>query len=288
MKDHLLEELASFMGCKIASLPSSYLGLPLCPCKVPKSIWNPVLERKEHKLASWKAKYLSFGGRVTLIKATLENLPLYFMSIFKCPTSIIKHIEKFQRDFLWRGKSNKQKFHLVNWSSICKPKKDGGLGFRPLAQMNKALLRKWLWRIGEHDNCLWRQLILAKYRVRRNDWVISGPSYRLPGIWRGIIADKALFTGNIRYKIGSGEDVFFWLDVWLGVRPLAAEFSSLFRCASNQSTKAKDCMEKINDHTIWTPIFKRVLQEDEERELIRLLGVLDQVFVPEEGPDHRI
>lgn len=129
---------------------------------------------------------------------------------------------------------------------------------------------------------------MAKYRVRRNGWDISRPSYRLYGIWRGIIADKALFAGNIRYKIGLGEDVFFWLDVWVGVRPLAADFSSLFRCASNQSTKAKDYMEKINDHTVWTPIFKRVLQEDEERELIHLLGVLDQVFVPKEGPDHRI
>ena len=92
-----------------------------------------------------------------------------------------------------------------------------------------------------------------------------GPSYRLFGIWRGIIADKSLFAGNISYKIGSGEDVFFWLDVWVGVRPLAVEFSSLFSCASNQSAKVKEYMEKINDHMAWTPTFRRGLREDEDR-----------------------
>ena len=88
----MLQGLASIMGCKIALLPLSYLCLQLCLGSVPKSVWNPVLEWVAQKLASWKAKYLSFGCRITLIEEALANLPLYFMSIFKCPASVIKSI----------------------------------------------------------------------------------------------------------------------------------------------------------------------------------------------------
>lgn len=43
--------LANLMGCKVGALPASYLGLPLCVGKIPLSLWNPVIERVEWKLA---------------------------------------------------------------------------------------------------------------------------------------------------------------------------------------------------------------------------------------------
>ena len=106
--DHLLEDFANIMGCKVASILTSYMALPLCLGSAPQSLWNPVLERMEQKLASWKAKNLSFEGRITLIQTALANLPLYFLSIFNCPALVIKRIEKLQQEFLWQGKSNKE------------------------------------------------------------------------------------------------------------------------------------------------------------------------------------
>lgn len=41
------------------------------------------------------------GGRVTLIKSTLSNLPTYYMSLFPIPVCVDARIEKLQRDFLW-------------------------------------------------------------------------------------------------------------------------------------------------------------------------------------------
>ena len=40
------------------------------------------------------------------------------------------------------------KFHLLDSNYVCKPKKDGGLGFKPMRLSNQALLGKWLWRRG--------------------------------------------------------------------------------------------------------------------------------------------
>jgi hypothetical protein len=72
--------------------------------------------------------YLSKGGRVTLIKSTLSNLPTYFMSLFPIPNSIAKHIEKLQCSFLWGGIREEFKYHLVSRSKICTPISESGLG----------------------------------------------------------------------------------------------------------------------------------------------------------------
>jgi hypothetical protein len=44
--------------------------------------------------------YLSKGGRLTLIKSTLSNLPAYYLYLFPVHMSVANRIEKIQRDFL--------------------------------------------------------------------------------------------------------------------------------------------------------------------------------------------
>ena len=78
---HNMDLLVAVLGCKQGSLPMKYLGLPLGAKFKDKSIWNPILEKMERKLAGWKKLYLPKGGRVTLIKSTLFNLPTYFLFI---------------------------------------------------------------------------------------------------------------------------------------------------------------------------------------------------------------
>ena len=78
-----------------------YLGLPLGAKFKDKTIWNPILEKMERRLARWKLLYLSKGGRVTLIKSTLSNLATYFLSLSPILATVANRIEKFQQNFLW-------------------------------------------------------------------------------------------------------------------------------------------------------------------------------------------
>ncbi|XP_010249422.1 PREDICTED: uncharacterized protein LOC104591963 [Nelumbo nucifera] len=50
---------AGFLTCQIETLPVKYLGPSLGVSSGSSAIWDPVIERLERKLASWKAKYLS-------------------------------------------------------------------------------------------------------------------------------------------------------------------------------------------------------------------------------------
>lgn len=62
--------------------------------------------------------------------------------------------------FLGQGRAIGDKYHLLDWSSVCKSK-EGDLGFRSLQQMNQALREKWLWRNGDDSNGLWIKNIVA-------------------------------------------------------------------------------------------------------------------------------
>ncbi|XP_058078534.1 uncharacterized protein LOC131226828 [Magnolia sinica] len=135
-----VENFTEFFGCSKGSLPTMFVGLSLCVGKPPKVLWDKVIDCFETYLARWKCRYLSLGGRLSLIKAALSNLPVYFMSLFKCPSSILATLERLRREFLWHEKEEKKKFHLVNWKEVCQQTQEGGTGIRDLSLTNRALL----------------------------------------------------------------------------------------------------------------------------------------------------
>ena len=151
--------LAKILGCKVRALPMTYLGMPLGVSYKAPSIWNPILEKIERKLAGWKKLYLSKGGRLTLLKSMLSSLPTYFLFLFSPFLHVANKIENLQRDFLWGD----TKTHLLGWDKVCMFMADGSLGIRKLTTFNKALLGKWLWRFGIEENRLWRRVVALKF-----------------------------------------------------------------------------------------------------------------------------
>jgi hypothetical protein len=55
----------------------------------------------QSKLSAWKAKQLSFAGRLTLAKSVLEAVPIYTMMTEKIPKSCLEDIHRIQRNFIW-------------------------------------------------------------------------------------------------------------------------------------------------------------------------------------------
>ncbi|KAL4188780.1 hypothetical protein AMTRI_Chr08g203770 [Amborella trichopoda] len=138
----VLQSLAHRLGCTTYTIPSSYLGLPLCIGKPRKNMWDNLIERFTWKFASWIGRFLSFGGRITLIRATLASIPINSMSLFQIPISIIQKLEKLMRDFLWSMVEDNRRIHLVDWDLVCLPKKFGGLSIKNLRLLNHVLLGK--------------------------------------------------------------------------------------------------------------------------------------------------
>ena len=77
-----VEELALELGCKVGSLPTYYLGLPLGANHKSVATCDGVEERYRKHLSLWRRNYLSKGGRLILIRSTISSISLFFFFVF--------------------------------------------------------------------------------------------------------------------------------------------------------------------------------------------------------------
>lgn len=157
-----VEKAANALLCKKGEIPFTYLGLPIGGMSSRIKLWESVMLKLSNRLATWKIKTLSIGGRLTLIKSSLTSLPLYFITLFPVPAGVVQKIVKLTRQFLWAGNAEKKALPLVAWDVIQLPKNLGGLSIGNIKHKNLALLFKWLWRFFEEPSLLWCQVIRAK------------------------------------------------------------------------------------------------------------------------------
>lgn len=156
-------QILDVWACKVGIFLDVYLGLPLGSKHKTLSVWEPLIDKVRKRLALWKRRYLAKGGRLVLIKATLQNLLVFMLSSRFLPISVAYEVEKIMRKFLWGTTDGLRKFHLVAFEGVCLPFELGGLRMKQLIETNISLLCKWFWRLKE--NVLWVNLLKEKYGV---------------------------------------------------------------------------------------------------------------------------
>ena len=224
-----IQSLANILQCRVGSLPMTYLVMPLGTLYKTPSIWNPIPERMEKKLSSWKQLYLSKGGRLTLLKSTLSSLPTYYLSLFTIPKAMAIRLECIQRNFLWGSSGKRFKYPLMAWEKVCLRRELGGLGIRKLVPFNQALLGKWLWRYGHETSHLWRRVIAMKYGEGKGGWCTRACSRAHGcGLWRSISEGWETFAKHFSVVVGDGSCILFWHDKWTGDVPLKSLYPQLF------------------------------------------------------------
>ncbi|GJR45106.1 RNA-directed DNA polymerase, eukaryota [Tanacetum coccineum] len=153
--------MAALFGCTANSTPFTYLGVKVGANMKRTSSWDVVVNKVTSKLSSWKAKTLSVGGRLTLIKSVLGAIPTYYMSLFKAPEGVIKRLESIRNSFFIGADLGEKKMTWVSWRKTLAHKDRGGLGIHSLYALNHALLFKWIWRFKASHSSLWVNVIKA-------------------------------------------------------------------------------------------------------------------------------
>ncbi|XP_050211912.1 uncharacterized protein LOC126662068 [Mercurialis annua] len=182
-----LESASSILGCKIDSLPITYLGLPSSLKPVKENLWNPVVCNFSSRLATWKCNLLSPAGRLILIKSVLSSLPVYFLGSLRIPQSVVQNLERLMRRFLWSGNVQSSGFSKVAWKDVCIPFEGGRLGITPLRIKNQSLLTKWIWKIMTVTrSSLWFMVVTCSNGFSRWFELQMADSRHLSHIWRDI------------------------------------------------------------------------------------------------------
>jgi hypothetical protein len=94
-----LNEVASVLNCKVGKVHFLYLGLHIGGNPQRLCFWDPIVNRIKSRLSGWTSRFLSFGGRLVLLKSVLTSLPVYALSFFKAPSGIISFIESLFNKF---------------------------------------------------------------------------------------------------------------------------------------------------------------------------------------------
>ena len=190
-----------------------YLGLPAVVGRKKKESLSYIKERVWTKLQGWKEKLLSQAGREILLKAVVQAIPTFAMSCFKLPGGLCDEIEALIRKFFWGQKGEQRKIHWKKWEVLCKPKSEGGMGFKDLGKFNDAMLAKQIWRLLKDNNSLFFRVFKAKYFPRGSIFEahVSGGSYA----WQSILKARKVISKGMRWRIGDGKDINIYNDNWL-------------------------------------------------------------------------
>nr|KAJ0192616.1 hypothetical protein LSAT_V11C800391510 [Lactuca sativa] len=233
--NHETSQWANILGCVVGALPFTYLVVPIGANMNLKRNWLPVINKFRSKLSKWKSKTLSFGGRLTLVKSVLRNLPTFYLSLFKAPIGVIETLEKIRRRFLWGD--------------------NGGLGIGSIRALNIALMAKWWWRLKTEPVSLWCRTITGIHLLQNKPTEYLSKK-NITGVWNNIATTKKdinsfglSFDSVCRKIINSGNKTQFWNDVWHGTGTLKSEFPLLY-----VMEKKKSCTvaERItNNGPLW-------------------------------------
>nr|GEY96951.1 RNA-directed DNA polymerase, eukaryota, reverse transcriptase zinc-binding domain protein [Tanacetum cinerariifolium] len=123
--------------------------------------WDEIEAKLHSCLSKWKMKTLLSGGRLTLLKSVLGSSPIYYMSIYKVPSKVLKCLEDIRRSFFIGADVKEKKMSWFNGSRVLASKDKGGLGVSSFFALNRALLFKWMWRFFNDKDALWSRFIRA-------------------------------------------------------------------------------------------------------------------------------
>jgi len=92
---------ATILSCDVMKTPFNYLRLPVGGCFKRNVFWEEVVNRIKNRLGNWKGRFVSVVGRICLIKSVSSFIPLFYLSLFRILSTVMKKIVSLQRNFLW-------------------------------------------------------------------------------------------------------------------------------------------------------------------------------------------
>ncbi|GJX55884.1 hypothetical protein Tco_0285781 [Tanacetum coccineum] len=139
-----------------------------------------------------------------LVASVLTSIHDYWAAVFILPKSVFSDIDKVLKGFLWCKGELKRGQAKVSWKDICKPKSQGGLGFKPLGPWNEVLIIKNLYNIVSEKNSLWVKWVNVIKLRGRSIWENTSVWYDK---WCDVDPLSTIINARNRYDERLGDDL---------------------------------------------------------------------------------
>jgi hypothetical protein len=274
-------QISYILGCPIASFPQTYLGIPLSDSKLPRCALYPLLHSLDKKVDSLSLSGATSGGRLTLSKSVFSALPSHILACIKAPIWFYQEIDKRRCAYFWSGQKTTTGARCrIAWDAVCRPIEEGGLNIINLETQNICLLLKFIHKLHMPNKSSWANWILSF--VYSGQKRLGDKISRCSSSWRYLMTLIDLYRNLTIVKIGDGKSTCFWLDSWLGNKPLSVQFPALFSHVQSPNVLVADCCTDNG----WMLRFRHITSNRAQEELGLLLDRLNLVSLSEE-PDRR-
>ncbi|XP_060190777.1 uncharacterized protein LOC132620077 [Lycium barbarum] len=178
--------------------PFTYLGVPIYYGRRRNIHYKEIIEKIQNRLSSWTGKLLSIEGRTKLIKHVLQSMPIHLLSACDPPSAILAQIHRLFGKFFWSNSVGNSSNHWATWTTLCHPQEEGGMGFRSLQDISKALFAKLWWNMRTKQS-LWRTFISNKYLKKFH--AVIAPSGSSTYVWKKMIKYRDEMEHEIWWKL---------------------------------------------------------------------------------------
>jgi hypothetical protein len=93
------QEILRLSGLQKAQRYDTYLGLPSLVGKFRVQSFHSIKDKVWNRLNNWKVKFISHVRKDVLLKAVVQAIPTYSISVFQLPVSLCKEINSMMQKF---------------------------------------------------------------------------------------------------------------------------------------------------------------------------------------------
>lgn len=118
LNSHIAKRICCILNLNQAIFPFTYLGILISPKRLASLTFQPMVNKISHTASRWANFHLSLAAKCILINSVLLSVPVYTMSVYPIPDSILFAISKIMRKFFWCKNRNGKGIHIENWKTI--------------------------------------------------------------------------------------------------------------------------------------------------------------------------
>ncbi|XP_070010830.1 uncharacterized protein [Nicotiana sylvestris] len=146
-----------------------------------------------------------------------NDFPIIYLG---CPIFYARRKLKFYQPlitkFFWSSTVGGTSRHWASWNTLCMPVEEGGIGFRSLHDVVKALFSNLWWNFRTKPS-LWSSFVCQKYCKKLNPVIVLWK--RGSHIWRKMLECRDLIEHQILWQTKMGSSLF-WYENWTGLGAL--------------------------------------------------------------------